>query len=266
MGGDHFLPEQVPGQRAGQRCEVQRGVHLTGGGWIQRDHARRGEHRGQRGDGGAGPVPVRHVIEEVQHRPEVVGPGAGQAAHPPPEQIRRPVQPWVVHLVRMQGAGDQAGGDQRSRCPRLGHPPGGVRPAVNGGIDEHGTALGRGMRGQPVARRHGQRAVPGVGIVQHMQPELDGQWLAARAPPVRLQRLAEPAVGIAVGGHRRLDRFRPAAAENPLEPAPFQHPCVRSQELRGRIKVRHAHGFYPSTSGRDTGSRSAVCLDRYITD
>ena len=46
------------------------------------------------------------------------------------------------------------------------------------------------------------------------QRELDGERLAARAPAVRLQRVAEPAVGVAVGGDRVPDGRGPPPANS----------------------------------------------------
>src|SRR5262249_29642737 len=91
------------------------------------------------------------------------------------------------------------------------------------------------------ARALGQPAVPGVALVQDAQGERDGQRLAARAAGVRLQRVAEPAVGVAVGGDRVPDRARATAGEQPLEPAAADHPRARGQELRRGIDIWFRH-------------------------
>src|SRR5260370_8678146 len=51
----------------------------------------------------------------------------------------------------------------------------------------------------------------------------------------------EPAVGIAVRGDRVAHRLRRAAAHQPLEPAPLQHPAVGGDELLSCVNVWDAH-------------------------
>src|SRR5262249_56258161 len=96
---------------------------------------------------------------------------------------------------RVQGAGQQRGGDQRGRAACFGHPPRGVRPALDRGVDEHRAALGGGVGGEPGARTVGQGGVPAAGVQQTPQREIDGQRLAAGAAAGRDQRGAQAAGG-----------------------------------------------------------------------
>ena len=77
-----------------------------------------------------------------------------------------------------------------------------------------------------------------AGLQQYPQREVDGQRLAAGAAAVGLQRVAEPAVGVAVGGNGVADRAGVAAAEQALESAPLEHAGAGGEELLRRFDVR----------------------------
>jgi len=91
--------------------------------------------------------------------------------------------------------------------------------------------------GEPGARAVGQGGIPGAGVQQRPQREIDGQRLAARAAAVGLQRVTEAAVGVAVGGDGVADRPGVTVAERALELPPLEHAGVGGQELLGSLHV-----------------------------
>jgi len=102
----------------------------------------------------------------------------------------------------------------------LGDPPGRVRPAGQARLDEGRAALSGRYRREPVAGALDQVLVPCVRLVQDAQRHLRGGGLAAGRAAVRLERVAEPAIVVAVGGHRVPHRCGRAVLEQPLEQAP----------------------------------------------
>jgi hypothetical protein len=184
--------------------------------------------------------PVRHVIEEMHDGAQVIRAGLLQFGNPGPHQPGRAVQPGMPGPAPVQRAGQQPGGDQGRRPAFFRHPPRRVRPSANIFRNEDRAPLVGCVRLEPFEGSANQAVVPGVRLVQGFQGELDGQRLAARAPAVRLERVAEPAVRVAVGGDRVTHVPGPPAAQQPLEPALVQNPAGGRQELpgRGNVNVR----------------------------
>src|SRR6516225_9158736 len=120
-------------------------------------------------------------------------------------------------------------------------PPGRVRPAGDVRLDEGRAALCGRDRGETVTGTENQGRVPRVGLVQDAQRHLHGERLAAGSAAVRFERMPEPAVIVAVRGHRVPHRSGRLVAEQPLEPAPVDHPRVRGDEGGGSIEVRSVH-------------------------
>ena len=88
----------------------------------------------------------------------------------------------------------------------LGDPPRRMRPVGQGWLDEGRATLGGRHRREPVAGAPDQALVPGVRLVQDAQGHLRGGGLAAGRAAVRLERVAESAVAVAVGRHCVLHR------------------------------------------------------------
>ena len=80
--------------------------------------------------------------------------------------------------------------------------------------------------------------VPRVGQVYDPQGHLHGGGLAGRRAEVRLERVPEPAVRVAVGRDRVPHRRGRAPAEQPLEHPPVEHPRAGGEEVRRRVEVR----------------------------
>src|SRR5262249_35680472 len=117
-------------------------------------------------------------------------------------------------------------------CPPPGAPPGAGAPPPPPAPTQAAPPPPRGHRPQPVARATDQVLVPRVGLVHDAQRHRRGGRLAARRAAVRFERVAEAAVGIAVGGHRVPHRRSRAVLEKPLEAAPVKHPGIGGDEAR----------------------------------
>src|SRR6185437_8814506 len=94
---------------------------------------------------------------------------------------------------------------------------------------------------EPVAGAPGQVLVPGVRLVEDLQGHRGGRGLAAWRPAVRLERVAEPAVLVAVGGHRVPHGAGRAVLEQPLEAPPVEHPGTSGHEGGGRGEIWSVH-------------------------
>src|SRR3984957_17697596 len=81
-------------------------------------------------------------------------------------------------------------------------------------------------------------APPSAGQAHQPQRHLHGGRLAGGRPAVRLERVAEPAVRVPVGGDRVPHRLGRAGAEQPLEHPAGEQPSPRGQEVRRPVKVR----------------------------
>ena len=148
----------------------------------------------------------------------------------------------------------------------LGDPPGRVRPAGQGRLDEGRAALGGRHRREPVAGAPDQVLVPGVRLVQDAQGHLRGGGLAAGRPAVRLERVAEPAVVVAVGGHRVPYRRGRPVLEQPLEPAPVEHPGVGGDEGGGRVEVWSVHRPMRTRGAPGVLNETAVVMPSWQVD
>ena len=146
----------------------------------------------------------------------------------------------MLDAARVQRPRDVPGAEERRRPPLLGLPPRCVRPALDRRLHEGRAALVRRVRFEPPARARNQLLVPRVGLVEDLERHRDGGRLAARRPPVRLERVAEPAVGVAEGGDRVADRPGVAAGEEPLEAAAVEDAGVTGDELGRRVEVGHS--------------------------
>jgi len=166
----------------------------------------------------------------------------------------------MADVPGVQPARDQAGGGYRSRMAILGLPPWRVRPAGQRRFHEGRPAPGRGDRLQPVTRAPDQGVVPRVGLVHDPKRHLDGQRLAAGGAAVGLEGVPEPAVVVAVGGHRVPHRLGGAVAEQPLEPAPVEDPRVRGDEGSRGIKVRSVHPAITARPGRPVLNETATVV------
>ena len=147
----------------------------------------------------------------------------------------------MADAAGVQRARDHAGGDEGGGMAILRDPPGRVRPPGQSRLHEGRAALGGRHRREPVAGAPDQVLVPGVRLVQDAQRHLGGGRLAAGRAAVRLERVAEPAVVIAVGGHRVPHRRGRPVLEQPLEAAPVKHPGVGGDEGGGRVEVWSIH-------------------------
>ena len=185
----------------------------------------------------AGPLPVRYVLEERQDAEHLVSAGLIHLGDPVPHDLGGVVEPGVADAAGVQRGRDHAGGDERGGMPLLRDPPGRVRPAHHGRLDEGRAALGGRHRREPVAGAPDQVLVPRVGFVHDAQRHRYGGRLAARRAAVRFERVTEAAVVIAVGGHRVADRRGRAVLEQPLKAAPVEHPGVSGDE-RGRPRLK----------------------------
>ena len=178
---------------------------------------------------------VGHLLEEREHAEHLVSVRLGQRGDPRPHDLGGAVKPGVGEAARVEQAGDLAGLDQR--CPLGGYPPRGVRSLRDRRLNERRAALGRGDGRQPVDGVAYQPLVPRAGQVHDPQAHLHGGRLAGGRPAVRLERVAEPAVRVPVGGDRVPHRLGRAAPEQPLEYPAVEQPCPRGKEIRCRIEV-----------------------------
>ena len=120
-------------------------------------------------------------------------------------------------------------------------------PALDRGVDEGGPALGGRGALEPVARARGERVVPRAGLVERTQGDRDGRRLAPRTAAVGLERVAEAAVAVGVGGDGVADGLRRAVLEEPLEAAAVEHAGVAGEEVLGGGEVG-GHGRDPITA------------------
>ena len=82
--------------------------------------------------------------------------------------------------------------------------------------------------------------VPCVGLVEDPQRLLDRGGLAVGRAAVRLERLAEAAVGVAVGGDGGADGLGVAAEAEPLEAAQVEDAGAGREEMVGCVEIWHA--------------------------
>jgi hypothetical protein len=83
--------------------------------------------------------------------------------------------------------------------------------------------------------------VPCVGLVEGTQSHRDRGRLAAGRAPVRLERVAESAVGVAEGGHRVANRPSVSAQEEPLETTTVEDAGIAGEEPGGSVDVGSRH-------------------------
>ena len=183
-------------------------MHLSGRLRIQRDQVALDDQRADPAERLTGPVPVRHVLEEREHAEHLVAPPGGGDVRSPSLPIRFHItsvapssQGWLtpracnvpaIMPVATSEAGWPSSGTHQGAC---GQP-------VQGRLDEGRAALGGRDRREPVAGTPDQVLVPGVRLVQDAQGHLGGRGLVSRRAAIRLERVADPAVVVAVGGHR----------------------------------------------------------------
>ena len=183
-----------------------------------------------------GPLPVGDVVEEGEHRPDLVRVGLGDRVSGPPGEGGRALQP----------PGGRPGLVAARRWPhRSPARPWSARSATTGPWGARGP---RGTNGhspsavlaedQPVAGRRHHRVVHGPDLVQHPEGHLDRLGLAARPSQVGLQRVAEPAVGVLVGGQRAAIPAPGPPHEQVGEPVPVDQP----RRSATRPRPRHPSG------------------------
>jgi hypothetical protein len=184
-----------------------------------------------------GSLAVRDVVEEPGARVDLVRVGLGERFDALPAELRGPGQPRVVDLVLVQQAGDERGRQQRA-CV-LDRPPRRAR-VVLGGLDAgRHAAVGERHRHEPVAGVQRVLGTAEAEFVESAQRAEHVQRLAVRPTAVGFERVAEPAVGVAVGQQRVQHRLDGTAVEQELEPALLQDSGVVPDEGTGFFD--HAH-------------------------
>jgi catechol 2,3-dioxygenase-like lactoylglutathione lyase family enzyme len=207
--------------------------------WVEGDHRAQGPLDAR--EDGLDTRGVRRVLEERGRAQQLVGLRRFERLELRPDPGHRALEPQVTHAAGEQDRRDRPRGYERRRRPGFGLPPGRVRPALDPVGHERGPARFRCGRGQPVARAHDERLVPGVCLVEHAQRERQRRRLARRRTAVGLERVAEAPVGVAVGGDGVADGCGRPAVEGALEAAAVEHAGVGGEEAGGGVEVgRHA--------------------------
>jgi hypothetical protein len=233
-------------------------VDLAGRVGIERDETSVDQQPSDPVERRLGPAAIGNVLEEREDAAHVVRARVVERVDPRPEQLRRPVEPRVLHAASVQRAGDRPRRDQRRGQALLGLPPRRVRPAADAGQYERGPApLGRGAL-QPVAGACDQLLVPGVGLVERTQRELDGGGLAGRRAAVGLERVPEPAVVVAVRGDRVADGTTLAVREEALEPTAVEHTGARCEEALRCREIGNQHGGIRAQGPRPVLNETAM--------
>ena len=100
--------------------------------------------------------------------------------------------------------------------------PGRVRVVGERGEDKGHAAVGGGDRHEPVADARPERVVEGLDLVQHLEGGERRARLARRCSAVRLERVAEAAVGVRVRGERGKDGVARRVEEEVGEAEPVE--------------------------------------------
>ena len=98
-------------------------------------------------------------------------------------------------------------------------------------------AVGQGDRGDPVGGGVEHRVVGHAGLEHHLQRLEGGGGLAPGASHVGLERVAEPAIGVAVGAKGGQERLGRGAVEQGGQTMALEDPAVGVDELSGCVEV-----------------------------
>jgi hypothetical protein len=105
------------------------------------------------------------------------------------------------------------------------------------GHHERHPTVRLGDRGQPRGRAGDHRLVQPADLVQHLERMERGGRLALGSANVGLERVAEPAIGVAVGAQRVEHRGDARAVEEDGEPVPVEQAGVGEDEPAGGVGV-----------------------------
>ena len=114
-------------------------------------------------------------------------------------------------------------------------------PPLDRRLHERGAALGGRVGREPFTCARDKLLVPCVGFVEGTESHRDRGRLAAGRAPIRLERVAESAVGVAEGGHRVANRPSVSAQEEPLETTTVEDAGIAGEEPGGSVDVGSRH-------------------------
>ena len=185
---------------------------------------------------------VRNGVEERDGEADVVaGAGPGRRAEvelvePAPQNVGGAVEPGMLHAERVQrrrvgrGLGDRGGVG--------GLPPRAARMALDGRQAERDAAArGRSTLPSQSAAPRIIGVVVDADLVEDLHGRVDPDRLAVRRAHVGLDRVAEPAVGVAMGAQGLHDRLGVAAVRAGAQAVAVEQAAVGLDEGGGGVDV-----------------------------